>query len=36
MLNTVHEQEEDKILDTTLRPQGFTEYIGQEKIKKKS
>ena len=34
MLNTSLEKEEDKALDTTLRPQGFAEYIGQEKIKK--
>lgn len=27
------EQEEDKIIDTTLRPQRFNEYIGQEKVK---
>jgi Holliday junction DNA helicase RuvB len=28
------EQEEDKKIDTTLRPQSFNEYIGQERIKK--
>lgn len=28
------EQDEDKKIDTTLRPQSFNEYIGQEKIKK--
>ncbi len=28
------EQEEDKKIDSTLRPQSFNEYIGQEKIKK--
>ncbi len=33
MLNTSTDQEEDKLLDTTLRPQAFAEYIGQEKIK---
>lgn len=33
MLESTHEQEEDKVLDTTLRPQSFGEYIGQEKIK---
>lgn len=28
------EQEEDKKIDSTLRPQSFNEYIGQERIKK--
>ena len=28
------EQEEDKQIDQTLRPQSFNEYIGQERIKK--
>lgn len=28
------EQEEDKKIDSTLRPQSFGEYIGQERIKK--
>ena len=28
------EQEEDKKIDSTLRPQSFDEYIGQERIKK--
>ncbi|MEF3691961.1 MAG: Holliday junction branch migration DNA helicase RuvB [Candidatus Moraniibacteriota bacterium] len=28
------EQEEDKKIDSTLRPQSFKEYIGQERIKK--
>ncbi|MFZ2154442.1 MAG: Holliday junction branch migration DNA helicase RuvB [Candidatus Moraniibacteriota bacterium] len=28
------EQEEDKKIDSTLRPQNFEDYIGQEKIKK--
>lgn len=28
------EQEEDKQIDQTLRPQSFSEYIGQERIKK--
>lgn len=28
------EQEEDKKIDTTLRPQSFDDYIGQERIKK--
>ncbi len=33
MLTSSVEQNEDAILDTTLRPQTFAEYIGQEKIK---
>ncbi len=33
MLNSSHEKEEDVQLDTTLRPQSFSEYIGQQKIK---
>ncbi|MDH4330321.1 MAG: Holliday junction branch migration DNA helicase RuvB [Candidatus Moranbacteria bacterium] len=27
------EQDEDKIIDTTLRPQRFDEYVGQERVK---
>jgi len=34
MLTNSKEQDIDKIIDTTLRPQSFAEYIGQEKIKK--
>lgn len=33
MITTATEKEEDVVLDTTLRPQAFAEYIGQEKIK---
>ena len=33
MLASSHEKEEDVVLDTTLRPQAFGEYIGQRKIK---
>ena len=33
MLTSSHEKEEDVVLDNTLRPQHFGEYIGQEKIK---
>ncbi len=33
MITSSVEQNEDIILDTTLRPQTFAEYIGQEKIK---
>lgn len=33
MLASSHEKEEDIVLDTTLRPQVFGEYIGQSKIK---
>lgn len=34
MLTTATAKEEDVVLDTTLRPQAFGEYIGQEKIKR--
>ncbi len=34
MLVNPEEQNEDKILDKTLRPYNFEEYFGQEKIKK--
>lgn len=34
MLTDPRQQQEDKSLDTTLRPQTFNEYAGQEKIKK--
>lgn len=34
MITTSHEQSEDINLDNTLRPQAFSEYIGQEKVKK--
>ncbi|MFZ1654701.1 MAG: AAA family ATPase, partial [Candidatus Moraniibacteriota bacterium] len=33
MLTSSVEQNEDVVLDNTLRPQTFAEYIGQEKIK---
>lgn len=34
MITTSNEQEEDKTLDTTLRPQKLSEYVGQQKIRK--
>lgn len=34
MITTSGEQQDDLILDLTLRPQNFSEYIGQEKVKK--
>lgn len=34
MITTSNEQEEDKNLDTTLRPQRLSEYVGQQKIRK--
>lgn len=34
MITSSNEQTEDKKLDITLRPQTFSEYIGQEKTKK--
>lgn len=34
MITNSHEQEEDITLDTTLRPQKLSEYVGQEKIRK--
>ena len=34
MITTSHEQIDDINLDSTLRPQTFNEYIGQEKVKK--
>lgn len=34
MITNSKEQTEDNVLDTTLRPQSFDEYVGQEKIKK--
>jgi Holliday junction DNA helicase RuvB len=34
MITTSHENQEDAVLDQTLRPQAFSEYIGQEKVKK--
>jgi holliday junction DNA helicase RuvB len=34
MLTTAHHNEEDVALETTLRPQAFAEYIGQEKTKR--
>jgi Holliday junction DNA helicase RuvB len=34
MLTTASEQPDEKEFDITLRPQGFSEYIGQEKVKK--
>jgi Holliday junction DNA helicase RuvB len=34
MITTSNEQEEDVILDTTLRPQRLVEYVGQQKIRK--
>jgi Holliday junction DNA helicase RuvB len=34
MLTTSQEQPDDINLDSTLRPQSFDEYIGQEKVKK--
>ena len=34
MITTSHENQEDAVLDQTLRPQAFEEYIGQEKVKK--
>ena len=34
MLTNSSEQTEDLNLDTTLRPQSFSEYVGQEKVKK--
>ncbi len=34
MLTNSSEQTEDINLDTTLRPQSFSEYVGQEKVKK--
>lgn len=34
MLTTSEEQEEDKGLDNTLRPQKLNEYVGQQKIRK--
>ena len=34
MINATTEAPEEQSLDTTLRPQNFTDYIGQEKIKR--
>lgn len=34
MITTSNEQQEDITLDNTLRPQSFSEYVGQEKVKK--
>lgn len=34
MITTSEEQEEDVSLDTTLRPQRLSEYVGQQKIRK--
>ena len=34
MITTSNEQPDDIQLDTTLRPQKFEEYVGQEKVKK--
>ena len=34
MITTSNEQEEDKTLDTTLRPQRLCDYVGQQKIRK--
>lgn len=34
MITTSEEQEEDKGLDMTLRPQRLSEYVGQQKIRK--
>lgn len=34
MITTSNEQNDDVVLDTTLRPQTFYEYVGQEKTKK--
>lgn len=34
MITSSQEQQEDKKLDLTLRPQGFDEYVGQEQIKR--
>ena len=34
MLNTTEHTEEDVVIENTLRPRGFSEYIGQEKTKK--
>jgi len=34
MITTSDEQEEDISLDTTLRPQRLSEYVGQQKIRK--
>jgi Holliday junction DNA helicase RuvB len=34
VITTSNEQNEDISLDTTLRPQSFDDYIGQEKVKK--
>jgi Holliday junction DNA helicase RuvB len=34
MITNSKEKSEDKSLDITLRPQSFSEYVGQEKIKK--
>ena len=34
MITTSNEQEEDKTLDTTLRPQRLSEYVGQQKVRK--
>ena len=34
MITNSHEQEDDVVLDATLRPQKLSEYVGQEKIRK--
>lgn len=34
MITNSHEQQEDTVLDTTLRPQKLEEYVGQAKIRK--
>ena len=34
MITTSNEQEEDKTLDTPLRPQRLCDYVGQQKIRK--
>lgn len=34
MITASNEQSDDVVLDITLRPQSFSEYVGQEKVKK--
>ena len=34
MLNTINEENEERVFENTLRPRSFGEYIGQEKIRK--
>ncbi|KKQ39049.1 MAG: hypothetical protein US57_C0022G0013 [Candidatus Moranbacteria bacterium GW2011_GWC2_37_73] len=36
MITTSEEQEDDIVLDTTLRPQRLSEYVGQQKIRTKN